>query len=101
MGESGSSHGKVALPIPMSGTIGGLQVRSSATPGNSPNSYTFTVYVNGAPTAVTCVMTTAQSSCNDATHSVAIVPGDTVSLYRYANSGPNDASVTWSFYIDQ
>ena len=101
MGESAATHAKVAPPMPVSGTIAGLQVRTNSTPGNSPNRYDFTVSVNGTLTTVTCSIGTGQTSCNDSTHSVAISSGDTVSLLQAGVSNPTSTSVTWSYYIQQ
>ncbi|HOX70466.1 hypothetical protein [Dokdonella sp.] len=100
MGESDAAFAKVAIPVPVSGTIGGLQVRTNVVPGASPNSYTFTVYVNGAATAATCVIGTGATSCSDSVHTVAISMGDAVSLQQVGFSTPTAASVTWSYYIN-
>jgi hypothetical protein len=103
MGESDSTETKVALPIPVGGSIGGLQVRTNTAPGGSgsSNSYSYTVYVNGAATAVVCSIFEVERSCNDSTHSVTVNPGDRVALRQQAFSGPSSVTVTWSFYIGQ
>jgi hypothetical protein len=100
MGESSLTESKVAIPMPVGGAIGGLQVRISSTPGNAPNSYTYTVYVNGSASSVVCTITSGQRNCSDGTHTVNVGPGDTVSLRQDEYSNPTDVSVTWSFYID-
>ena len=102
MGESDGSEGKVAIPTPLSGTIGGLQVRTNVAAGNGTRGYTFTVYVNGSATGVTCsIEGPSQQNCSDTGNSVAVSAGDRITLRSSPNNNPSAVSVTWSYYIDQ
>jgi hypothetical protein len=85
----------------MSGTIRGLQVRLSGAPGGG-NSYSFALKVNGAGTAVSCVVTGATATtCSDITNTAAIVAGQAFVLEATPSGGPTARSVTWSFIVDQ
>ena len=101
MGEAGAES-KVAIPTPLSGTIGGLQVRTNVAAGNGSRGYTFTVYVNGSATGVTCsIAGPSQQNCSDTGNSVVVSAGDRITLQSSPNSNPTAVSVTWSYYIDQ
>jgi hypothetical protein len=43
-------------------------------------SYTFTVWVNGAASVITCDITGTNNTCSDTTHTVALVAGDKVNV---------------------
>lgn len=60
------------------GMVKGLSVTASAA-GGSVSSGVVTIYKNGAATAITCTVGTG-TSCVDATHSVAVVIGDVLSI---------------------
>jgi hypothetical protein len=100
IGESAATDAKVAIPVPVSGGISGLRVRTGATPGNN-NQYTFTLYVNGSATAATCVVANTAQACSYTGASVAVAAGDRVSLQAIPASNPTGTSVTWSYYIAQ
>lgn len=65
---------------PIGGTFKNLSVGVSGNVG-AGNSYIFTVYVNGASTAVTCTIAGAtQTACQDNTHTAAITANQTYAL---------------------
>jgi hypothetical protein len=102
MGESDATDVKVAIPVPVSGTIGGLQVRTNVGPGTGARAYTFTIYVNGGATGVTCVIANNGQACSNSANTVAVSAGDRVSLQSAPSAlAPTAASSTWSFYISQ
>ena len=102
MGESDGNEGKVAIPTPVSGIIGGLQVRTNVASGTGTRGFTFTVYVNGSATGVTCSISgPSEQNCSDTGNSVAVSAGDRITLRSSPNGNPAAVSVTWSYYIDQ
>ena len=103
MGESDATETKVAIPLPVSGVIGGLQARTSGAPNNGggTQSYTFALMVNGAATSVTCAISEAALACSDLANTVTVAAGDRVSLRSTPGGTPTAASMTWSFYITQ
>jgi hypothetical protein len=102
MGESANNDAKVAIPLPMSGTIRGLQVRQAAAGSTGGNrGYTYTLYINGAAvTGLSCAIAgTTAVSCSS-TGMTTINAGDRVSLQAAPNNTPqNTPSATWSFVI--
>ena len=103
MGESDANEAKVAIPTPVAGSIGGLQVRTYPAPntGGNTRSYTFTVFVNGSATASNCTITNTAQSCADLVNNVAVSVGDRITLQSAPTNGPTAVSVTWSYYINQ
>ncbi|WP_217647875.1 hypothetical protein [Dokdonella immobilis] len=100
MGEADGVETKVAIPMPVGGTAGGLQVRTNVSAGGG-NNWVFVLYVNGSATSIGCTIADAATNCSDGANSVALTAGDRVTLRQQGNSNPSAASVTWSFYIDQ
>ena len=102
MGESANNDAKVAIPLPMAGTIRGLQVRQSGVGATSSNrGYTYTLFVNGAAvSSLSCAITgTTAVSCSSAGMTT-VAAGDRVSLQATPNGNPqNTPSATWSFVI--
>ena len=102
MGESANNDAKVAIPLPMSGTIRGLQVRQNTVGSTNGNrGYTYTLFINGAAVAgLNCAITgTTAISCSS-TNSTTVSAGDRVSLQATPNNTPqNTPSATWSFVI--
>ncbi len=87
------------------GVIDKLYVSLSGAPGTaaSGKSYTFTLYKNGAPTALTCVVLDTATTANDTSHTVTVAAGDTISIEcvpantptsRNANAGMRFAPTT-------
>ena len=77
--------------VPFAGTLTNLYVRAEGTVGGT--SVVYTVRKNGSATAVTCTMTSAQSTCSDTANSVAFAAGDLISIGS-AKTGATTPQVT-------
>ena len=77
--------------VPFDGTLANLYVRAEGTVGGT--SIVYTVRKNDADTAVTCTMTSAQSTCSDTANSVAFSAGDLISIGS-AKTGATTPQVT-------
>jgi hypothetical protein len=65
--------------IPTAGTIDNLYVlMEEGDAGDPPEAYSYTLYLNGAPTTLTTTIVANNLSGNDLVHSVAVVAGDIV-----------------------
>lgn len=73
---SAASH--PTLPICKSGTLRDLQV--AAVTGPAGASLDLTVWLNGAPTTITCTLAIAGTSASDHSNSVAVAAGDLIEL---------------------
>lgn len=82
----GASEANARTLIPTAGTIKNLYVKTSTNP--TPGQYTFTLVLNGTPTALTCAITAGNTSCNDLTHSFSVAQGDTLSIQSTPASSP-------------
>jgi hypothetical protein len=51
---------------------------------------------NGANTAMTCTMTSAQSTCSDTTNSVAFTAGDLISIASTKSGSTNNLITRWT-----
>jgi hypothetical protein len=67
------------MRIARAGTLRNLYVRHND-PGGSGATITYTVRVNGAPTAITIGLASTAASAADTTNSVAVVAGDIVDI---------------------
>lgn len=70
--------------ISANGAIKGLSVRLSGAPG-AGKSYTFTLMVNGAPSALTCEVADTDTTGGDIVHVIDVVAGD----YVYIQCDPD------------
>lgn len=70
----------VDIPMPTSGSFKNLYVKTSIGPGLG-DSYRWTLYKNGAATALTVTISGFDTSGNDVAHSVAVAAGDRVSIF--------------------
>ena len=71
---------RMQIPVPRAGTLKNLFVRHNAAAGNG-QPVTYTVFVNGAATAITCNLATgAIGQASDVAHSVVVAAGDRVSI---------------------
>ena len=66
-----------AYTVATAGELANLQIHGSAV---AANANVFTVYKNGAATAITCTVAIAAQTCSDSTHGVAVVPGDYIQI---------------------
>ncbi len=82
---------------PTGGSFNKLYVHLLAAPGVG-KSYTFTLMINGAPTALTCTISDNATDGSDLANSISVVAADTVSI-RCTPSGTPD--VTSAFYYSE
>ena len=81
--------------IPTGGTIDSLFVELSAAPG-AGDSYTFTLMVNGAPSALALTISGAVDTTGNASSAIALVAGDTVSIRSEFVVAPAASRARWS-----
>ena len=82
-----------------SGTMSNLRIKLATAPGSggSGKGWTFTVYKNGSPTALTVTISETATTGQDTTHSFTYADGDVLSLQAAPISTPTlTASVHWS-----
>lgn len=84
--------------IPEAGTISKLRVLLDGTAG-AAKSYTFTMYVNGSPSALTCAVSGGTDvAAEDVANSVSVAAGDRLSL-EYVPAGTPTARVLRFAYV--
>ena len=66
--------------VSTAGKISNLYIEQDAVTGDGDDTYTYTLMVNGSPTALTCAIVGASASNNDVSHKIDVVAGDLVSL---------------------
>ena len=81
--------------IPTAGDINDLNVRLSAAPG-AGDSYTFTLMVNGAPSALAVTISGAADTTGYESDPIAVVAGDRVSLRSEFVVAPAIVTASWS-----
>jgi hypothetical protein len=89
----------VRVPVAVAGTVSGLQIKLSGASGSSSfDTYTFTLFRNGAATTITCaVQGSSATTCSDVSHTQAFAVGDTISLRSAPTNSPSNTPVaTWS-----
>lgn len=72
-----------------------LNVFTFSLPG-AGQTYTFTLDVNGADTAVTCTVTNAANTCQDLVHSVGVGNGSSYVLKMVSSATAAATSIIWS-----
>lgn len=97
MGTTGNWQATESLvegAVAQSGTFGGLRAVVETVPGGTA-SWTVTLDVNGTPSALTCTITSAATTCQDATHghNVSVVAGDRVAIRSEPTNTPAAASL--------
>lgn len=85
------SSGLMSQVIAVAGTVSNLTVNLQTAPG-AGKSWTYTLYVNGNPTALTCTISDANTTGSDTTHSVTVAPGD-ISSWQQTPSGTPAATL--------
>jgi hypothetical protein len=96
-GVAQATESLAQVPIQTSGTLSNLDIRLTAGPGTSPNSWTFTVRKNGANTAMTCAINTAAGvQCADNSNTVSFAAGDLLSIQIVPNSAPTTSISRWT-----
>ena len=86
------TESNVEIPMPVGGTLSHLKVLVTTAPGTGAG-WTLTVDKNESATALTCSVTGAATSCNDASL-VAVVGGDQLDLGVTPFGTPEIAAIT-------
>lgn len=76
-------------------TLKKLYVTLNGSPGTS-KSYTFTLYVNGNPTTLTCTISDGDTTGSDVSHTVDVQPGDYVYLEAVPSGTPTSRYAHYS-----
>lgn len=74
-----STENLVSSLVPTSGVIDNLKVNNFSAPGGSLN-WTWTLFKNGAATALTCTYSASTSTCTSSGNAVTVAAGDTISV---------------------
>lgn len=74
-------------PMPIAGVFKNLLIKLTTAPGGA-TTWTFTLFLNGVATALTCGLTGAATTASDITHSVTIAAADLVSIEAKPSGGP-------------
>jgi hypothetical protein len=98
VGLNGQAHatalvGSSAWFLPVGGTLSAFGARLDALAGGN---VTFTVYKNGAATAVTCTIAYPDKKCPPAAGTVSFVAGDAVAVKIVNSSGGALNNVRWT-----
>ena len=90
-----STYVNSAGVIPVAGTFSKLYINQNGTAGAAGVTRTFTLYVNGSTTTMTCSIIAPATTTNDLTHSVSVSVGDTWAIGYTDNGsyGVNNTSV--------
>lgn len=94
-GICNAAEAKVDQIIPTGGTIGSLYIELSAAPGGG-KSYTFTLMLNGAPTALAVQIADTATTGNLVGTEIAVVATDLVSLRCVPAGTPAAAFAMWT-----
>lgn len=89
------SHEQAKVVVPLAGTFRNLSIYSLV--GTHPN-FTVTLMVNDVATALSCVLTDAQSTSSDITSSAAVVAGD--DIYLKVTVNPAGSGLGYSLAIN-
>lgn len=95
IGAANSTASNAHFPIGVSGTITGLRASTGGSPG-SGQSYTFTLYKNGAATSMTCTISDGNTSASDLTNAVTVAPGDILSVQAVASASASNTGSVWA-----
>jgi hypothetical protein len=88
-----AAPGDAASDIPAAGTLSAFRGHLTA---STTGSVTFTLYVNGAATAVACTIAPATTGCADGTHTVVLAAGDVIAVRITKSAGALLRHVRWS-----
>ena len=91
----------VSIPVTRAGTLKNLYVRHN-TVGTGAQTITYTVFKNGASTAITCAMAPTGTQASDTTNTVSVVAGDviTIQVTKSATLGSSPSNVIASLELD-
>lgn len=82
-GIASTTEVTVSMVVPLSGTLRNLYFRATSAPNAAcadECSWVGTMYLNGSPTAVNCLITNSATNCSDLTHNFAVAAGDVISF---------------------
>ncbi len=81
-----------------SGTLENLDVTLNSGPPGTSSSYTFTVFVSGSATSLSCTISGSVQECSDTTDKATVGIGDTLSVVATPSKSPapSPQSVLWS-----
>ncbi len=88
----GTTESDYTQIIPTAGKIRKLYVSLTAAPGTG-KTRTFTLMVNGSPSALTCAVSNSATTANDTAHDVTVAAGDEVSVRSEVSGTPTAATV--------
>jgi len=92
-----------SVPFPTGGTLGNLHVVSSD-PTTASSSYTYTLYVNGSPTSIACIIAAGATSCNYTASTAAVTAGQLIVMRTDPTNGgggaPAAVTATWNLEFD-
>jgi len=88
-GKNGD-EASVQQVVPAAGTISNFFVRTHDAIG--AGTYTFTISINGVPTALTCTIVANGQQCGDMTHTVSVVVGDLFAIHATQPDGTSFAT---------
>lgn len=84
--SSSTTEADEAMVVPVSGTIRNLYVISDGSPAVG-QTFTYTARKNAVDQTVTCVISGAAVTANDATHSFTVSAGDSISVKLVTSAG--------------
>lgn len=82
--------------VPRGGTVKNLHVKMSQDPGSS---WVYTLVKNGVDMAVTCTVSSGNSSCLDVANSFVVAPGDEIGIKLATGSTGAASRVSWAFEL--
>ncbi len=94
-GNANATESYSAGIVAKAGTLKNLRINISASPGTG-DSFIYTVYKNGSPTALTVTIAESAGSGYDDTHEVSVVAGDYISLEILPTGSPASSTTTFA-----
>lgn len=94
-----STENNVRQLISRAGYLRNLRFRLDQAPG-AGTSYTFTLRVNGADSALTCSIADTETQGSDTVHTVAVAAGDYVSIKCVPTGTPTARYANWTLLFD-
>jgi len=92
--DASTTEAPALQSMAIGGSLDNFNVRLSTAPGTG-DSYTFTVRLNEANTALSCTISGSATSCSD-TGAVAVTAGQAISILVDPTNDPASAEVRWT-----
>jgi len=86
----------VEVPMPASGAVTNLNVRTRSNVSIVIGHYDFFVWKSGSDSTVTCQIGTGQNTCSDTVNCVDFVAGDTIALRATPTNVPLPTGASWT-----